>query len=402
MWGMNGMEIALQFGAGNIGRGFMGQLFWEAGLYTVQVDSNVALVELINSRRSYTLTLLNAYTKQVEDIVIDRVEAASVAEKDRIARLFAQAEVAATAVGLSNLPAVATLIASGIAERKHSGGGKLDIFVCENAIEAAQVLKRETFQFLDPELQGWAESVIGFVGASVARMVPPRSDRYGGGDPLSVVADAYRKLPYDGPASRAEPLACPWMHPVRNFRAEMERKFYTHNLGHAALGYLGYLRGFQYVHEPFDDELCRTTFDGALDETSSSLLLKYPADLDPTEHHDVRADARVRFANSLLQDTVTRVAREPIRKLRPEDRLIGSVRLCLAQQVFPRHIYVVVGGALLYDDPKDIEAMKLRSMIETGGVAKTLHEITGVAPESPEGQAILEAYSLIRKHKKTR
>ena len=396
------METALQFGAGNIGRGFMGQFFWEAGLHTVQVDTNAALVELINTRRRYTLTLLDAYTKQAEDIVIDQIEAASVAEKDRIVRLFAYAVAAGTAVGLGNLPTVAPVIASGIAERKRCGGGKLDIFVCENAIEAAQVLKRETFRFLDPELQAWAEGAIGFVGASVARMVPPRTDRYGGRDPLSVVADAYRKLSYDGAASRAAPLACPWMHPVRNFRAEMERKFYTHNLGHAVLGYLGYLRGFQYVHEPFEDELCRTTFDGALDETSSSLLVKYSADLDPAEHHEVRADVRVRFANPLLQDTVTRVAREPIRKLRPEDRLIGSVSLCRAQRVIPRHVYVVCGAALLYDDPKDAEALKLRSMIESGGAAKALREITGLEPESPEGHAILEAYNLLRKHKRTR
>jgi mannitol-1-phosphate 5-dehydrogenase len=399
---MNGMETALQFGAGNIGRGFMGQLFWEAGLHTVQVDSNAALVELINSRRRYTLTLLNAYTRQAEDLVIDNVEAASVNEKDRIARLLSKAAIAGTAVGLSNLPAVAPLIASGIEERKRSGAGKLDIYVCENAIDAAQILKGETFRLLDAGLRAWAEGAIGFVGASVARMVPPRTDRYGGDDPLSVVADAYRGLPYDGTASRAAPIACSWMHPVRNFRAEMERKFYTHNLGHAALGYLGHLRGFRYVHEPFDDEFCRTTFEGALDETSSALLSKYPDDLDPREHEGVRKDVRIRFANPLLQDTVARVAREPIRKLRPDDRLIGGVRLCLAQAVLPLQIYVICGAALLYDNPTDIEAMKLRSMVETKGPAKTLREITGLAPESPEGRAILEAHALLQERHRTR
>ncbi len=399
---LDGMEIALQFGAGNIGRGLMGQLFWESGFQTVQVDSNAGLVHLINSRGRYTLTLLDAYARRAEDVVIDRVEAASTDEKDRIADLFARAAVAGTAVGLRNLPAVALLVAGGVAERKRSGGGRLDIFVCENAIDAAQVLKRETFRSLDPGLRAWAEDAIGFVGVSVARMVPQRSDRYGGGDPLSVVADAHRDLPYDGAASRAGPPACPWMHPVRNFRAEMERKFYTHNLGHAALGYLGYLRGLQFVHESFGDELCRTTFEGALDETSSSLLSRYPGDVDPTEHQRVREDVRVRFANPLLQDTVTRVAREPIRKLGPEDRLIGSVRLCLAQGVFPRHVCVTCGAALLYDDPGDAEAAKLRSMVETLGPARTLQEITGLSPQSPEGHAILEARGLLQHQKRTR
>ncbi|HUI71318.1 MAG TPA: hypothetical protein VL354_12440 [Spirochaetia bacterium] len=399
---MSDAGIALQFGAGNIGRGFMGQLFWEAGFHTVQVDSNPLLVSLMNSRRRYTLTLLDAYSRQATDLMIDNIEGASTEEGDRIAGCFARARVVGTAVGPKNLPAIAPLIASGIRERRRRGGAALDIYLCENVLDAAHLLKTQTFSFLDPGLQSWAEGAIGFVGTSVARMVPPRSERYGGGDPLSVVADAYHKLPYDGSAARAAPLPCQGTFAVSNFRAEVERKLYTHNLGHAALGYLGYLRGFRYVHEPLDDEFSSAVFEGALDETSQALLATYPADLDPAEHRETRKDVRIRFGNPLLQDTVTRVAREPIRKLGPQDRLIGSINLCRSRGVFPKHICVICGAALLYDDPGDAEALALRALVEHQGVSGALREVTGLEPQSDEAQAVLDAYSSLEEQKRSR
>jgi mannitol-1-phosphate 5-dehydrogenase len=45
------MKTAVQFGAGNIGRGFMGQLFWEAGYRTIFVEANQKLVELSRTRK---------------------------------------------------------------------------------------------------------------------------------------------------------------------------------------------------------------------------------------------------------------------------------------------------------------------------------------------------------------
>ena len=54
---------AVQFGAGNIGRGFMGQLLWEAGFEITFVDADKQLVALLNDRAQYPLQLLDAYSK---------------------------------------------------------------------------------------------------------------------------------------------------------------------------------------------------------------------------------------------------------------------------------------------------------------------------------------------------
>ena len=45
------MNKAVQFGAGNIGRGFTGQLFSESGFEVVFVDVVQSLVDLLNERK---------------------------------------------------------------------------------------------------------------------------------------------------------------------------------------------------------------------------------------------------------------------------------------------------------------------------------------------------------------
>ncbi len=58
-------KLAVQFGAGNIGRGLMGQLFWESGFETVFVDADPSLVDQLNARGSYPLRILDAYSQRI-------------------------------------------------------------------------------------------------------------------------------------------------------------------------------------------------------------------------------------------------------------------------------------------------------------------------------------------------
>ncbi|GAK57670.1 mannitol-1-phosphate 5-dehydrogenase [Candidatus Vecturithrix granuli] len=391
------MKIAVQFGAGNIGRGFMGQLFWEAGYTTCFVEYNSALAAKLNERKQYPLRLLDAYSKQHIDLTITQIHALTTEEVREIAEIFSQADMIATAVGVKNLEQIAPLIAAGVKLRHQEQTSPVDIYLCENLYEAADMLKKAVRQCLDSETAAWAEEHIGFVGTSVARMVPAASGRFGVQDPLFVVADSYHKLAYDGPARRGQEPDIQGMYAVKNFQAEVERKLFTHNLGHAALAYLGYLKGYTYVHEPFDDpELC-AIFNGALDETTEALLKRYPDDLDAREHADIRKDVNIRFGNPLIMDTVQRVARDPIRKLGPNDRLIGSAKLCQQYGIFPKRIASICGAALRYDYSEDPEAVKLQAMIREIGVAQTLQQVSGVEPTSAFGQEILNTYDELQK-----
>ena len=218
------MKTAMQFGAGNIGRGFMGQLFWEAGYKTYFIENNTNLVRMLNNEGEYPLRLLDAYSKQEIDLTINNIEAFATKDTERAAELFAGADIAGTAVGERNLQAVAPLIAGGIRKRMSGSGGQLDIYMCENMYGAGETLKKYVFELMSAEEKNWAENNIGFVSTSVARMVPAPDKRFEAEGPLFVVADSYHELPYDAKAVRAPEPPIKGMKGVSNFKAEAEQK----------------------------------------------------------------------------------------------------------------------------------------------------------------------------------
>jgi len=385
------MKRAVQFGAGNIGRGFMGQLLWEAGFEITFVEADKQLVSSLNDCGKYPLQLLDAYSGEKRTVIIDGFVAIATDQRDKVATAIARAALVATAVGVKNLEAVSIVLAEGIGRRFEQNPTPLDVFLCENMFGAASLLEEQVTRLLAGPTQRWAKENIGFVGTSVARMVASsRQQKHQ--ESLLIVADSYRKLPYDGQASKAGDPSIEGFYPVRHFRAEMERKLFTHNLGHASLAYLGYLGGYTYIHEPFEDVLISSVFEKALDETSQALLRRYPDALDSQEHLQVRRDVRTRFGNSMISDAIVRVAKDPIRKLGPGDRLIGSARLCLEEGVFPESIACVCGAALCYDFKGDAEALKLQEMIRAKGVENTLERISHIEVSSPFGQRVIESY----------
>ena len=394
-------KLAVQLGAGNIGRGLMGQLFRESGFEIVFVDTEASLVDRLNERASYPLRLLDAYTKQAHELRIDGFTALHASDVTAVAKAIASAGVVATAVGTANLRPVSALLAEGIRRRLAQGMGPLDVYLCENTLNAAAILSESVIALLDGPTRTWAKAHVGFVGTSVARIVGGSGARSPQDDPLLVVSDAHRDIPYDGKAVRAGRPAIEGFHPVENFQAEVERKIFTHNVGHAALAYLGHLRGHTFIHETFEDDFVRSTFDGALDETTEALLGRYPADLDRREHMEIRQDVRVRFSNPLLRDRIARVARDPIRKLGPDDRIIAAARLCTSQGIAPDHIATICAAALCYDDPEDTGAARLQTMIRRGGLQETLRQVSDVEPGSEFGRKVAARYHDLRNQQQT-
>jgi mannitol-1-phosphate 5-dehydrogenase len=389
-------KLAVQFGAGNIGRGLMGQLLREAGFTIVFVDANASLVDQLNDRDSYPLRLLDAYSKSMHELTIAGFTALEAGNESSIGEAIASAHVVATAVGVANLDAIAPILAAGLCRRFRQNAEALDVYLCENVLGAAQLLSEKVMARLDGPARAWAQTHVGFVGTSVARIVGGAGARSSRDDALLVIADAHRDIPYDGPGSRAGELNIDGLHPVRNFKAEVERKIFTHNIGHAALAYLGYLRGHTYIHETFQDESVRSVFDGALDETTEALLRRYPDDLDRQEHMEIRKDVRVRFGNPLLKDDITRVAKDPLRKLGRDDRIVGAAALCRSQGIILRHIAMVCAAALSYNCPQDAGAMQLQAMIQEQGIEDTLRQVSGVEPGSEfECEVVAQYHRLI-------
>jgi mannitol-1-phosphate 5-dehydrogenase len=53
------MKKVIQFGAGNIGRGFIGLVLEQAGYHVVFADVNQEVIDKINSNKSYTVHVMD-------------------------------------------------------------------------------------------------------------------------------------------------------------------------------------------------------------------------------------------------------------------------------------------------------------------------------------------------------
>ena len=133
----------LQFGAGNIGRSFIGQLFSRSEYEVVFVDINKELVNELNKKRVYRLVIKRNELPD-EIILIENIRAIDSFDKEAVIREIVDADIIATAVGKHALPQIIPVIALGLRLRyKKRGKDPLDIIIAENLRNAANYLRKE-------------------------------------------------------------------------------------------------------------------------------------------------------------------------------------------------------------------------------------------------------------------
>ncbi|MHB9035495.1 MAG: mannitol-1-phosphate 5-dehydrogenase [Armatimonadota bacterium] len=379
------MKKAVQFGAGNIGRGFVGQLFFESGYETVFVDVVPEVVRLLNERNTYTIRIASA---QPEDVPISNVRAVSGRDLDAVAQELATADIACTAVGVNVLPMIAPALALGVQRRAEQGNTvPLNIIICENLVGADTFLKDKVKVQLPAEYHRYLDENIGFVMSVVARMVPVMTEEQRKEDPLLVVVEAYKRLPVDRDAFVGPIPEIVGVEPKSGFGAYVDDKLFTHNCGHAVAAYLGYLRGHEYMYQVMADENVVEVARGAMLETAEALVKRYGFERDEQIVHI--DDLLERFGNAALGDQVARVGRDPVRKLGPDDRLVGAAKFALSQGISPINVCKGISAGLRFNSPDDPSASKVQDIIRESGVAGALREVCGLDDSSPIFSAVV-------------
>lgn len=382
------MKKAVQFGAGNIGRGFLGQLFFESGYETVFIDIDASLVSELNRCRSYPLQIVG---NNPQELLVERVRAVNGRDIRAVAEEIKGAHIMATAIGVRVLRSLAPLVARGMEERaKLKVEEPIDLIIAENLLHSARIIKNYIFESVATEYRDYVEEHLGLVESVVSRMVPVVSEEIRKKNPLSLRAEEYALLPVDrGGFKKGAPLL-KGMVAYDNLKAYEERKLFTHNCGHALIAYLGYLRGYHYIYEAISDEGIREKVVGALEESGLALVKKHGFRAEEQEEHI--EDLLRRFGNVALGDTVARVGRDPLRKLGSRERLIGSARLALEYGLKPEYLSLGIAAALHYDNPEDEQAVKLSREIKEKGIDWVLENICGLGGQRELAGMIKEKF----------
>jgi len=317
------MPTLLQFGAGNIGRSFVAQLFSAAGYEVVFVDVVDELVAELNAHGRYRVMIKDEPGAVLE---VERVRAINGKDLAAVADALAEAEIAATAVGPNALPFLYSGIARGLQLRRERHGQRpLDFILAENLRNAAGIVREGLRRQLPPGFP--LDEMAGLVETSIGKMVPIMTDEQKAEDPLWVFAEAYNTLILDELAFRNPIPAVPGLSPKRNMAAYVDRKLFIHNLGHAAVAYLGYLHdpALAYIWQAVAVPAVREAAESAMWESARALIAAYPEEFNELNQRAHIDDLLRRFGNRALGDTVYRVGRDLPRKLSREDRIIGAM-----------------------------------------------------------------------------
>ena len=377
---------AIQFGAGNIGRGFIGAVLAQAGYQVVFADVVADLLDQINNRKQYTVHVTDTVSR---DIVITDICAVHSGSEAAVAEI-AGADLITTAVGLRILKFVAPAIAKGLAARMAAGEEKpLNIIACENGLKATSQLKELTFALLSPDVAAWAEKHVGWPDAAVDRIVPPVRCEV----PLDVAVEEYFEWDVERSAFVGAIPAIAGMTPVDNLEAYVERKLFTLNTGHATAAYIGKMKGLGTIGESIADPAVFPVVKAVMQQSGEGLVRKFGFDHDA--HFAYIEKILRRFSNPYLKDDVDRVGREPLRKLAPNDRLILPMLTARGFGLPYDKLLLAIGAALHFDNPADPQSVEMLAAIAAEGVAATVVKYTGLAADDPVVAEIEAAYKAV-------
>ncbi len=383
------------WGAGRIGRGFVADLFADAGYRIVFVDQAEALVASLRELGQYTVVRTDGRERQ--DRIVSDFEALATTQEAEVAAAVSAADPAAVAVFPKDFPAVAQQLASGLCLRQRERPeATLDIILCANLAHAGPAFREPLWAALPPDVQAWAETHVGIVESLVIRMVADPPPKEVARDPLLVWTNGYAEFPVERHAFKGGLPPVPGLRPVDDMRAEEMRKLYTYNTFHAALAYFGALHGCETVVDCFTDPTVLAEAEGALDESRRALQAEHG--WGDNEMSQWIAGVLAQTNNPALGDTVARYGADPRRKLRRRDRLVGPLLLARRHGITTPHLTRAVAAALLYPNPNDEVAPVVRAQIEELGLSAAVRSLCSLTDREADVIAAIEqAYAQLRR-----
>ncbi|WP_350349174.1 mannitol-1-phosphate 5-dehydrogenase [Agromyces sp. G08B096] len=366
--------LAVHFGAGNIGRGFVGLLLHESGYDVVFADVDRALIDRLEASDSYTVHEVGPGAR---DHRVDRFRAIdSATDAPALVAALAAADVVTTAVGPRVLRFIAPHVLEGLRERA-ADVPPVAVMACENAINATDLLRDEIAALTTPD--EWAELSrrAVFANTAVDRIVPGQPADAG----LDVTVETFFEWAIERPPFGDAPPPIAAAHFVDELAPYIERKLFTVNTGHASIAYAGFAAGHHRLSDALADPAVRAMVECVLAETSSLIVAE--RGFSAEEQNAYRARILERFANPELPDTVERVGRQPLRKLSRKERFIEPAARLAARGEPVDGLLEAVGAALRFDVPDDPESTELRHLLASLSPEEFVREVTAIEAEHP-------------------
>ncbi|HEL2057043.1 TPA: mannitol-1-phosphate 5-dehydrogenase [Streptococcus suis] len=365
------MKQAVHFGAGNIGRGFIGEILFENGFEIAFVDVNETIIDALNQRHAYEIEIAEEGQRHIAVSGVRGIN--NRLNPEEVVTAISTADLVTTAIGPNILPFIAGLVAEGIEARRQAGNAQpLDVLACENMIGGSAFLYQEVKKHLSEEGLAYAAEFVGFPNAAVDRIVPAQSHE----DPLFVVVEPFNEWVVETQGMKNPDLNLAGVHYEADLEPFIERKLFSVNSGHATSAYTGAHFGATTILEALQNPEVKSKVEAVLAEIRSLLIAKWNFNEQAlVDYHKVIIS---RFENPYIVDDIARVARTPIRKLGYDERFIRPIRELRERGLSYDNLLATVSYIFGYKDETDEQSVQLQALLQEKSLSEVVAEVTGV------------------------
>ncbi len=381
---------AIHFGAGNIGRGFIGILLKNSNYDITFVDLNKEIIDSLKTDGKYTIYYMDE--EGSSDTVSGVKGLHAHYDQQLVIESLVNCDLITTSLGQDNLKYIAQNIIEAIKLRyQKSSEKKLDIIACENGLKVSSFFKQLIYEKLTTELQQYADKYIGFVDCTVDRIVPNQVN--------DNVCDVRVEPGFEWVLSQPQVKVNNNIHDAQytdDLAYYNKRKLLTVNLTHSLIGYIGYALGNTYVHETIADVEVEKFVLSVLEDIRNALVIEFGVEPSVQDQYALKTIGR--FKNDKIVDELTRVARNPMTKLGNNERYISPLCTLIENNVDCFNLCTAIAYALAYSNPEEPQSIEIHSLIDELGIEQAIVQITGLKNEQVINK-IASQYILINENK---
>ena len=343
------MKKVLIIGAGAIGRGFLAPLLQDFKFQINFLDKNINLVKKLNKKGSYLAAITNNKNYIFKRVFLNK--AFNLKDKLDVKNY----DIIFCCVGPKQCEKIATRLKN----------AKI-IISCENDFFSVNKIKK---------LSNNKNVFFGIPDVITSSTAPKNLLKT---DSLTTVSEKGELILEKGKYEISKKIK---QVSKKKLDQHWRAKLFIHNAPHAILAYLGHLKKYQYIHEAMIDKKIKKIVIGAMSEVTDGVIkAKYVTSRFAKYYMNKEIN---RFSNKLLFDPISRVAREPIRKLGKENRIVLALRVAQWNKDQPKNIALGVKAALQFDSKKDSESIYLQNLRKKFDDDEVLEIISGIERSDP-------------------
>ncbi len=339
----------LIFGAGAIGRGFLAPKLFEKNYSISFVDNNQNLIKKLKKRKKYTAAFTNGDNYKLHEVYIKDIY--DINERFDVSKY----DIIFTCVGPNQCYEI----------QKKFKRAK-NIFSCENDLNSKKIIQQTT------NIKNVYFAIPDVITSNTAPKKLKKIDDLCTVSEQGTLVIENNKIDFSGAIKKV---------PANELLMHWDCKLFLHNAPHAILAYLGYQKNYKFIHEAMDNKIIKKIVTLSMKEISEGIIKSKMVNKNFVNYYMNKEIKR--FENKLLFDPISRVAREPLRKLRSDNRIILALRLAFMSRKLPINTLIGLKAALNYKDKKDKESLYLQKLRRSLPESRILKKFSGIEEKDP-------------------